>query len=150
MGSQCISFLHHGVLCFAWNPSLLGDRDSLWGNNLLLERAVVSLIHVSTYCMFMYSIIDFKVWCNFIQFHLLFLLVHNSAVVSRCRSCKVWDSCIETVIFGTNEEFLLARIQILLLLRYSVSIHFSVPDLKFWLIRQHNLNIIRVYKICIA
>jgi len=61
------------------------------------------------------------------QFHVLFVLEHNSAVVSRCRSCKLWGSYIETVTFGKNEELFLARIQILLLLWYSVSIHISSP-----------------------
>jgi hypothetical protein len=33
--------LPQGILCFAWNLSLLGDRDHLWGNNLFLERTLV-------------------------------------------------------------------------------------------------------------
>jgi hypothetical protein len=119
--------LPHGILCFAWNSSLLGDRDYLWGNNLFLERTVVrnSYSYVNILCVYMQNYKwEGLVYC--FQFHLLFVLEHNSAVVSRCRSCKVWGSYIETVTFGTNEEFLLARIQILLLLWYSVSIHIFV------------------------
>jgi hypothetical protein len=62
-----------------------------------------------------------------IALYLLFLLVPHSPIVDRCRNCKASDSCIETVVFGTNEENLLARIKILFMLWYSVSIHISVP-----------------------
>lgn len=124
---DCV-ILPHGILCFAWNPSLFGDRDHLWCNNLFLERTVVrkSYSYVNILCVYVQHYkLQGLLYC--FQFHLLFVLEHNSAVVSRCSSCKVWGSCIETVAFGTNEEFFLARIQILLLLRYSVSIHISVP-----------------------
>jgi hypothetical protein len=124
---DCV-ILPHGILCFAWNPSLLGDRDHLWGNNLFLERTVVrkSYSYVNILCVSMHHHkLQGLVYCY--QFHVLFVLEHNSSVVSRFRSCKVWGSYIETVTFGKNEELFLARIQILLLLWYSVSIHISLP-----------------------
>lgn len=123
---DCVILLH-GILCFAWNPNVVGDRDHLWDNNLFLERTLVRKFYscVNILCVYVqYYKLKGLVYC--FQFHLLFVLERNSAVVSSCRSCKVWGSYIETVTFGTNEDFLLARIQILSLLRYSVSIHVSV------------------------
>jgi len=123
---DCVILLH-GILCVAWNPNLVGDRDHLW-DNFFLERTLVrdSYSYINILCVYVQHYkLQVLVYC--FQFLLLFVLEHNSAVVSRCRSHKVWGIYIETVTFGTNEEFLLARIQILLLLWYSVSIHISVP-----------------------
>jgi hypothetical protein len=81
---------------------------------------------MSIYCVYMQHYkLQGLVYCY--QFHVLFVLEHNSAAVYRCRSCKVRGTYIETVTNGKNGELFLARIQILLLLWYSVSIHISLP-----------------------
>jgi hypothetical protein len=99
-----------------------------WANNLFLERTVVrkSYSYVNILCVYMQHY-KLQGLVYYYQFHVLFVLEHNSAVVYRCRSCKVWGSYIETVTFGKHEELFMARIQILLLLWHSVSIHISLP-----------------------